>query len=254
MTTKTLIPFLALTFAITWSLGAVLIKFGMSEPIFLLAVYSPGLVGIFLVWRHYGLSGLKRFFRRLTLWRMPLVWWMYLIIGFPIIEFLGATLNGSIHEPFAFSSVYEVVPAILVALFVMGTNEEFGWHGVALPLLQRMFAPFWAGLILGVIWSVWHIPAFFVSGLPFESWSIVPYFGGVIAISVIMTPMFNSAQGSLLVAYLYHFQMMNPLFPDGQPWDSIILMIIAVAIVFLNRKTMFTKGTGVTEVLLPERS
>jgi membrane protease YdiL (CAAX protease family) len=52
-----------------------------------------------------------------------------------------------------------------VALFI-GPIEEFGWRGVALPLLQRKFAPFWAGLILGGIWGAWHIPAFLMSGTP----------------------------------------------------------------------------------------
>jgi hypothetical protein len=81
----------------------------------------------------------------------------------------------------------------------------------------------------------------------------VPYFGGVIALSVILTPLFNSARGSLLIAYLYHFQVMNPIFPDAQPWDSFFVAIAAVVIVILNRRTMFKKGTGVTDVLMPER-
>jgi hypothetical protein len=65
--------------------------------------------------------------------------------------------------------------------------------------------------------------------------------------------MFNSARGSLLIAYLYHFQMMNPIIPDAQPWENILFGIAAVVIVILNRRTMFKKGAGVTEVLMPER-
>jgi hypothetical protein len=249
MTFRTLIPFLALSFGITWSLAAVLIFVTDSTLVFLLAVWAPGLVGIFLVWRHYGRKGLGSFFRRLTLWRMPLVWWLYLLVGFPALTYIGAAIKGTLGDPFPFSSLSEALGAIALSLFLLGTNEEFGWRGVALPLLQRKFSPFWAGLILGVIWAAWHIPAFFISGLQYESWSAVPYFGGVIALAVILTPIFNSARGSLLIAYLYHFQMMNPLFPDAQPWDSLLVAIAAVVIVILNRRTMFKKGTGVTEVL-----
>ena len=253
MTFRTLIPFLALSFGITWSLAAVLIFVTDSTLVFLPAVWAPGLVGIFLVWRHYGRKGLGSFFRRLTLWRMPLVWWLYLLVGFPTLNYIGAAIKGTLGDPFPFSSLSEALGAIALSLFLLGTNEEFGWRGVALPLLQRKFSPFWAGLILGVIWAAWHIPAFFISGLQYESWSAVPYFGGVIALSVILTPIFNSARGSLLIAYLYHFQMMNPLFPDAQPWDSLFVAIAAVVIVILNRRTMFKKGTGVTEVLMPEQ-
>ena len=252
MTVKTLVPFLILTFTLTWGLAAVLIFVSFSTPVFLLAVYSPGIVGIILVWRYYGLKGLGSFFRRLTLWRMPRKWWLYLLVGFPATIYLGAALKGTISDPFPFSPWYQVFSALALSFFLLGTNEEFGWRGVALPLLQRKYSPFWAGLILGIIWAAWHIPAFYISGLQYEAWSAVPYFGGVIALSVILTPMFNSARGSLLIAYLYHFQIMNPIFPDAQPWDSLLVALTAVVIVVLNRRTMFKKGTGVTEILMPE--
>jgi uncharacterized protein len=45
-------------------------EMGYTNPAFVLAVYSPGIVGVFLVWRDYGLKGLLSFFGRLTLWRM----------------------------------------------------------------------------------------------------------------------------------------------------------------------------------------
>jgi hypothetical protein len=132
--------------------------------------------------------------------------------------------------------------------------EEFGWRGIAQPLLQRKMAPFWAGLVVGIIWATWHLPVFlFGGGVQYGSWAVVPFFGGVIALSIILTPMFNSSRGSLLIAYLYHFQMMNPIFPDGQPWDNLLFVLTAVVVVILNRHTMFKKGAGVTDVLMPNR-
>ena len=44
---------------------------------------------------------------------------------------------------------------------------------------------------------------------------------------------------------------MNPIFPDAQPWDNLLFGIAAVVILVINRRTMFKKGTGVTEVLMP---
>jgi len=75
-----------------------------------------------------------------------------------------------------------------------------------------------------------------------------------IAISVILTPLFNAARGSLLIAALYHFQMMNPAFPDAQPWDILMFVIAAVVIVGLNRRKMFQRGGGITDVLMPGES
>ena len=264
MKTKTLIPFLVITFGLTWGIAALLILFtdqisvifgeiGTTNPLIILAVYSPGFAGVFLVWWHYRLKGLGSFFRRLTLWRMPLVWWLFLILGIPVVFYIGAAIKGTINDPFPFSPYYQALPALVLALF-LGPIEEFGWRGLALPLMQRKLSQFWAGIILGVIWALWHIPSFFLSGMPQTAWAAGPYFLGIIALSVILTPMFNSARGSLLIAVLYHFNMMNPIWPDAQPWDSFIFTFVAIIIVWLNRRTMFKKGAGVTEVLMPEET
>ncbi|MCL4262933.1 MAG: CPBP family intramembrane metalloprotease [Anaerolineae bacterium] len=262
MGTKTLAPFLAISFGLTWGLAAILLLFydqvvalfgeiTMTNPLFILAVYAPGFAGILLVWWHYGLRGLGSFFRRLTLWRAPVAWWLFLILGIPALVYAGAALSGTLDDPFPFTPWYMVLPAMAVALFI-GPIEEFGWRGVALPLLQRRFAPFWAGLILGIIWATWHIPSFLIGGTPQSAWAFGPYFIGVVTISVLMTPLFNAARGSLLIAALYHFQMMNPAFPDAQPWDTLLFLIATVVVVWLNRREMFRRGSGVTDVLMPE--
>ncbi len=91
-----------------------------------------------------------------------------------------------------------------------------------------------------------------MSGTPQSAWSFGPFFVGLIAITVIMTPLFNASRGSLLIAILYHLNIMNPIFPDAQPWDSYLLAIVAAIIVFLNRRQMFQGGSGVTAVINPE--
>ena len=262
MKTKTLIPFLMITFGLSWGIAALLMFFtdlmvaifgeiGLRNPLIILAVYSPGFAGIFLVWRYSGLKGLGSFFRRLTLWRAPLVWWLFLILGIPAIAYTGAAIKGTINDPFPFSSLSQALPALLLALF-LGPIEEFGWRGLALPLMQRKLSPFWAGLVLGGIWALWHIPSFLISGMPQTAWSTGPYFLGIVALSIILTPFFNAAKGSLLISVLYHFNVMNPIWPDAQPWDNLLYIAVAVIVVLLNRRTMFQRGSGVTGVLMPE--
>jgi membrane protease YdiL (CAAX protease family) len=220
-----------------------------TNPFFLLAVYAPGLSGIFLVWRHYGLKGVVSFFQRLTLWRAPVQWWLFLLLGIPAIVYAAAAINGTISDPFPFSSWYLVFPALVQSLLLGPMGEEFGWRGLALPLLQRRLAPFWASIILGVVWAFWHAPAFFMSGTPQSAWSFGPFFLGLISITVILTPLFNASRGSLSIAILYHLNMMNPIFPDAQPWDNFLFAMAAAVIVFLNRRHMFQRDSGVTEVL-----
>jgi uncharacterized protein len=107
--------------------------------------------------------------------------------------------------------------------------------------------------LLGVIWAVWHMPAFLMRGTPQSAWSFAPFFAGVVALSIVMTPMFNAARGSLLVAALFHFQTNGPAWPDAQPWDSAIFALVAAAVVWLNRGAMFARGQAVVDVLLPRQ-
>jgi hypothetical protein len=262
MGTKTLVAFLALTFGLSWGpmslfmlfadqLTALFGEMSSTNPCFLLAVYAPGLSGIFLIWRHYGLKGLGSFFRRLVFWRAPIQWWLFLLLGIPAIVYAAAAIKGTISVPFPFSPWTMVFPALVQSLLLGPMGEEFGWRGLALPLLQRRFSPFWASLILGVVWAIWHAPAFLMGGTPQSAWSFGPFFVGLIAITVILTPLFNASRGSLLIAILYHLNMMNPIFPDAQPWDNFLFIFAAVIVVFLNRRNLFQRGAGVTDVLMP---
>jgi hypothetical protein len=99
------------------------------------------------------------------------------------------------------------------------------------------------------MWGFWHLPAFMLSGTPQSAWSFTPFFIGAIALSVIVTPLFNSSRGSILLPALFHFLVNNPLWPDAQPYDTYLFLFVTILIVLLNRKTMFTRKTAVTEVI-----
>ena len=98
--------FFAVTFALSWGAGILSVIFadqvealfgpmGYTNPAFILAVYGPGFAGVILVGRHHGLRGLRRFFRRLTLWRMSWRWWLVLAVGMPAVFYAGAVINGT---------------------------------------------------------------------------------------------------------------------------------------------------------------
>src|SRR6478735_762361 len=104
MDLRTLRTFFVATFALSWGVGVLLTVFpdqtealfgpmGYTNPAFILIVYTPGIVGVVLVVRHYGIRGLGRFLRRLTLWRMSPAWWLLLLVGLPAVSYAGAAIN-----------------------------------------------------------------------------------------------------------------------------------------------------------------
>jgi len=220
-----------------------------NHPLFFLAVYAPAIAAFTLVAHSGGFAGVRRFLGRMLLWRCSASWYSFLIVVIPVIFIAGSAIRGDLFtEVFPFSSFQALLVALVFAA-IKGPVEEFGWRGLALPLLQRIFTPIWSGLILGSIWGLWHIPAFLLSGTQQSEWSFTAFFVGCLAISIIATALFNRSRGSILLSAFFHFQLMNPIFPDAQPYDTYFLIVAAVLIVWWNHKDMFIKDGSVTEVI-----
>lgn len=259
-----LVPFVLIAFGLAWGIIALYLflpepmaaLFGPlsgQHPLFFLAVYAPAIAALIIVALVAGTAGLRRFLSRLLFWRGSLGWYAFIFLGVPLLFYASAAAQGL---PLAPPTPFASVSALISALFFMaikGPVEEIGWRGLALPLLQRKLAPIWAGLILGVIWGVWHLPAFLLSGTPQSEWSFTAFFLGAVAISVIVTPLFNQSRGSILLPALFHFQLINPIWPDAQPYDTVLFVAAATAVVWIHRKAMFNGETAVTEVI-PARS
>ncbi len=262
--TRALIGFFALTFAITWGIVAIYIiapewasaSFGEisgSHPFFFLATWAPAISAFSLVLYYCGLAGLKAFLSRLFLWRGPVRWAAFILVGIPIVFMIGSLMKGGPLLTATSDEGNGTIVALLFMMLFLGPVEEFGWRGVAQPLLQRHFAPLWAGAIIGTVWGIWHLPAFFLSGTVFAAWNFFPFLVGNITIAILITPIFNSARGSLLWPMLFHWQLINPFWPDAQPYDTWILVAVAVVVVWWNRETMLSRDSAVTDVIPAER-
>ncbi len=257
---RTLFAFFAIAFGLSWGIFAIGLSFteavvrifgelNARNPLFFLAVYAPAIAAFILVLIHAGPSGLGRFLTRLGLWRCSWGWWVFLFLGIPAIYAAGALVKGIPPAGLVPSGPPGALLSAIGVMLILGPVEEFGWRGFALPLLQRRMAPVWAGLALGLIWGVWHLPAFLMSGTPQSAWSFTPFLIGATAISVILTPLFNRSGGSLLLPMLYHFQLNNPLWPDAQPYDTWFFVAAALLVVWLHRDTMFRRDGAITAVV-----
>lgn len=77
--------------------------------------------------------------------------------------------------------LYAIPVIFLVCTFVGGGNEELGWRGTMQPILEKKTAFPIATLITGIVWSIWHLPLWFIEGttqqnIPFLLFSIYAIF------------------------------------------------------------------------------
>ena len=255
-----LLFFALVTFGITWSVLGGYIYFpeqatatfgeiSGAHPLYFLATWAPGIAGILLVLAFGGFRGLRAFLSRLLLWRCAPVWWLFILVGVPLVFMAGSLIKGGpLLAPVPPEGVGVMVSLMFMMLF-LGPVEEFGWRGVAQPILQRHVAPFWAAVIIGSVWGFWHLPAFSLAGVVFAEWNFLPFFVGNITLAILVTPFFNASRGSLLLPMLYHWQLNNPFWPDAQPYDTWLLVLVAAAIVWWKRDEMFSREGAVTEVI-----
>lgn len=260
-----LLPFLLVTFLTAWGIlflyiffpeqiAAVFGQLSGNHPLFFLAVYAPAIAAFTIIIAKTGASGLRLYLKRFLLCRASVAWYLFLLVGIPFIFYLGAAINGNLEDnPFPVGSLNMLFIALFFSI-IKGPIEEFGWRGFALPLLQRKLAPFWASIVLGGIWGIWHLPAFFLSGTQQSSWSFLPFFLGTIVISILMTALYNRSQGSILLAAVMHFQLMNPIWPDAAPYDTLFLAVAAVIVTVHDRNLMLYGEGKLTNIFTKEKN
>ncbi len=112
------------------------------------------------------------------------------------------------------SLVADLSAAALLFTFADGLirgplGEELGWRGYLQNELNKHVSLLKASLIVGVIWGVWHLPLWFISG--YQGISLVLYIlafmVGLVAFSVIIGLVYGRGR-NLLYAILLH-QMLN---------------------------------------------
>jgi membrane protease YdiL (CAAX protease family) len=119
-----------------------------------------------------------------------------------------------------------------------------GWRGYALDELQSRWSALRSSLVLGLIWALWHTPAFLIPGLSqYEmggifSWPYISFILSVAMGSVLITWVYNNTGRSILVAgFLMHFSQNATLIMLGGIFDAFtmppaywVVMLVETAI------------------------
>jgi len=206
-----------------------------SHPLFILAVWSPALSAWAVILYTTGWAGFRGYLTRFSVWRCGLLWALLIFVVLPLIYYAGAWFKG--------------VPSYTAGPFdSVSSGLSAGWRDLLQPLWQRKYTPLVAALLVGFVWGLWHLPAFFLSGLPQSNWDVLPFLIGVIAVSVIITPLFNTTQGGILLPMLFHFQLNNPMWPDALPYDIPLFVVLACIVALIYRREMFDRNWGVKRV------
>jgi membrane protease YdiL (CAAX protease family) len=96
-----------------------------------------------------------------------------------------------------------VRPEHVAALVMFSAGEELGWRGYAHGALAERIGVIWGSLVLGALWTTWHLGMWLGGGLPSAS-AIAFGFIELMAGSVLIAWMFEQSGRSMWVAFALH--------------------------------------------------
>jgi uncharacterized protein len=185
---------------------------------------------------------------RYRIWRVHPGWYLVAALLAPAITLLSLWVRaladphfqiapgsplGEMLADLGVGGVALVFPLLVLAwLPSSALLEEFGWRGLALPLLQGRWNALAASVLLGLVWGVWHLPLMVASGDP-----LVPYLLLIVPHTVLMTWVVNSTRGSMLLAMLFHASLataLTTLYPGSRSMVEIVLTWLVAAAVVLH--------------------
>jgi len=249
--------FFLLTIGFSWILWLLVIFINRNYPELIIlkelldniAVFVPSLMGIFYVYLETGKEGFLKLLKKGIKYKFEPKYYLYLLI-MPVIlsiTFLISKLFFTINIEMSLLEKPGLIPLVFIYIFFLGgpLGEEFGWRGYALPKLNMIFKPLYSSLIIGIIWSIWHLPLFYMQDTVQNDINFFGYTLFTILITVIITIIFIKSGGSILAAILFHTATnlswgVFPLFYQmGTALIALILLMLTTGfLVYKNRDIM----------------
>jgi len=178
---------------------------------------------------------------------VPVAWWLYALF-LPVAYYSVATIaygltHGGIGEVKPFELVRLFSPAALFWLITGPIGEEAGWRGFLLPRLLSRYSALVSSLILGVIWSVWHLPLYYSSFFS-SIWGTMVFTLDLVCATVLMTVLFLHTTRSVLLAVVLHWSMnvspavVSGVFPSVQPESEMVILIWGLGVLVITSLAM----------------
>lgn len=151
------------------------------------------------------------------------VWWLFALLMAPIWHLASVGLYAALYGGsfvIEATALAGLVSLTALYLFIPGPlAEEFGWRGFLLPWLLKRHNAMTSVLIVGVLWTIWHLPIFYTQAVSSPTWAMF-YLVFVLCLSVLIGVVYLHT-GSLLLAIVIHWSFntaqvfSRAVFPDA---------------------------------------
>jgi len=220
--------------------------------------FVPSIAGFFFTYIFGGKAEVYSLFKSMLNVRIGGRGLLFVFLVLPAVSTVSCLffyLSGGILPQMQFSPWFIPIAFVYIFIFMGPLGEEAGWRGFALKKMLGSLSPFKASVLLGVIWSFWHLPLFFINGTTQNaliSFGCIPAILGyslyTVMISVLITLLYLMSNGSVFGSMLLHTvgNLSLGIVPiiflkNGAVILLITLCITVSAIIYKCREIMFQK-------------
>jgi membrane protease YdiL (CAAX protease family) len=156
--------------------------------------------------------GIRKLFSTLLKPRGPVIYYLAILLIFPgilllamvITRLLGGKADFYLADmDFGDAAFFLLLEFLKGFVLSGGINEESGWRGFALPRLQKRYPVIVAALIVGFIWSMWHIPYDIGRDIPI-AWILENRLFWNPLFAILLAWLYNRTHGSILAPAILH--------------------------------------------------
>ncbi len=130
--------------------------------------------------------------------------------------------------------------------------EEVGWRGYGEDSVAFYFTWFTESIIFGFVWSLWHLPLFWIEGTYHYGLKelgilyVLNFLIGVIPLGFLTTWVYVKNHRSMLACIIFHLfvntmQEKIAMTPQTKCVETIIIFFAAAIIVLTNKEMFFEK-------------
>lgn len=151
---------------------------------------------------------------------------------------------------------YELPIVFITILFLMGPlGEEFGWRGYLYPVFREKYSLILTSIWIGIFWTFWHLPLFFIEGvLQYEfvvlygfGISFIGYLFYTILLSFIISVYFEKTKRSIITPLVLHTManlsigLIPLVFNRSGALIQLSVMSMIVVVLCIKHKSWITK-------------
>jgi len=174
---KKVIYFLFATFLITglgWGSLYFLSRAGnleFGEPLFMILFAIAGFGPTFAPFIALALTekkaGFKEYGERLFRFKISPGYYLLILVILILLGLVPALVQGDgLTKLSSLAQIsWQTVPILFLSSFFLGGLEELGWRGFLQHELHKKYSIGFVTLIVWVLWSLWHVPLFFIPGV-----------------------------------------------------------------------------------------